>query len=226
MFEYLIIDGIFLLLWIILFFHRIDLRKEMVISSLVILPTTIFDYLSQPSYYHPQTFLSIPVGIEGPIFGFCIGGIGAVLYEELSQKHLRKIRERIEVKNKHWLVPLSVLIISLGTFFIFKINIMITLLSGLLIGALLIVRMRDDLKSAVLFSGVYFGLLYFLVVFVWLQMFPYALSYWNLEVFGNIIVLGVPLGEVLFGFLYGAFWGPVYEFLLGYKLVKIPKRSS
>lgn len=74
---------------------------------------------------------------------------------------------------------------------------------------------RPDLVKTLLFSGLYFGLLYFLILSVWLMIFPQAQEWWNFKIYGGITVLNVPLGEVLFGFLFAGFWGTLYEFIFG-----------
>src|SRR5450432_1753524 len=93
-----------------------------------------------------------------------------------------------------------VLIVSIGLNVLFDINIMISLPIGLLTGCLLIMIIRPDLVKTLLFSGLYFGLLYFLIFSVWLMIFPQAQEWWNLKIYGGITVFNVPLGEVLFGF--------------------------
>jgi hypothetical protein len=218
-YTYLVVDAIFLLVWSILFLHRKDLRYKIILSSLVILPLGIFDYLSQPSYWHPPTFFSIPVGLEGVLLGFSLGGIGAVLYDEISKQHLRKLKRKKPSLLAHFIVPLAVAGTSFLLHVAFHINMMISLPIGLTIGFILILLIRPDLKKPILFSGIYFGILYYLILFCWLYFFPEARNWWNLEIYSGLAVFGVPLGEALFGFLFGAFWGPIYEFLFDYKLV-------
>ena len=99
MFIYLALDFIFITIWSFLFFYRKDLRKKIFLSSIVLIPLGFFDYLSQPNYWHPPTFFSLPVGIEGIVFGFSIGGIASVLYEEITNKHLKKFRKKKPLNN-------------------------------------------------------------------------------------------------------------------------------
>jgi len=192
----------------------------MIFLSLISVPLGIFDYLSQPSYWHPPTFFSLPVGIEGYVLGFCIGGIGGVIYEERAQKQLRKKKVNRTATIYHLLIPLSVVAVSFGLYLGFRLNMMQSLPLALMLGAILITVFRRDLTRPVLFSGLMFGTFYFIVLFIWLLFFPAARTWWNLAIYGNLTVLGVPLGEVIFGFVYGAFWGPVYEFVFGYRLAR------
>jgi len=220
MFIYLAADALFLFVWLLLFMRRKDLRHKMLFSSLIVLPGGFLAYLSTPSYYHPPTFFSLPegIGIEALLLGFGIGGIGAVLYDEVARKHLHKFKRKVPSLFSHLLVPMGVLGITLGLYYIFDVNMMISLPFGLVLGFLSMVVIRPDLRKPVLLSGLYFGLLYFLVFLVWLSIFPEAQRWWNLEIYGGATILGVPLGEVIFGFSFGAFWGPIYEYCFDYRL--------
>lgn len=199
----------------------------MIFLGIIMQPLVIFGYYSVPTYWHPSLFFGLPVGIEDLLGGFFLSGIAGVIYEEISNIHLKKIRESLKIEAEHGIVPLLVLILSLGAFFVFKTNIMITLVVGLVLGTILLGTIRPNLRKAILLSGIYFGLLYSIIFSIWLFLFPEALQWWNLDIFWGVTILGVPLGEVLFGFLYGAFWGPIYEFLFGYSEVPfINKRKK
>jgi Lycopene cyclase len=149
------------------------------------------------------------------IFGFSFGGVASVLYSTRTNKY-ETFKPSIDIRNVIALSP--VLIVSIGLYVLFNVNMMISLPLGLLTGCLLIITIRPDLTKKLLYSGLYFGLLYFFVLFVWLLLFPQAKQWWDLTIYGNITILEVPLGEVLFGFLFSAFWGSAYEFIFSYKL--------
>jgi Lycopene cyclase len=214
MLPYLILAFMMGFCWLILFILRKDSRKKMLIMSLAVLAFAFFDYLSRPGYWHPPTFFSVPIGIEGVLFGFSFGGVASVIYP--VEKNKRQVKHGIDIKNIAALSP--VLIISVGLYLLFDVNMMISLPLGILAGCLLIMIIRRDLVKRLLYSGLYFGLLYPFVLGVWFMLFPQGLEWWNLEIYGGIAILNVPLGEVLFGFLFGAFWGVLYEFVFGYKL--------
>ena len=186
--------------------------------SCAVILFSFFDYYSRPGYWHPPTFFSLPVGIEDILFGFAFGGAASVLYPAKTNKHDGSIKRTVDVRNMATLSP--VLIISIGLFVLFGINIMISLPVGLLTGCLLIIAIRPDLAKRLLYSVSYFGLLYLFILLLWFWLFPQAQQWWNLKIYGNITVFNVPLGEVLFGFLFGAFWSAFYEFISGYKLNK------
>jgi Lycopene cyclase len=214
MLPYLILAFMLGFAWLILFILRKDSRKKMMIMSLAVLPFAFFDYLSRPGYWHPPTYFNIPIGIEGILFGFSFGGVASVLCP--FEKNKRQVKHGIDIKNIAALSP--VLIISVGLWLLFDINMMITLPLGLLAGNLLIMIIRPDLTKRLLRSGLYYGLLYFIILLIWFSIFPQAHEWWNLKIYGDIAIVHVPLGEVLFGFLFGGFWGVLYEFVFGVKL--------
>ncbi len=210
MVPYLVLALLMAIVWLLVAILRKDLRGKMLIMSLAVIPFAFFDYFSQPAYWHPPTFFSIPVGIEGVLFGFSFGGVASALYSFLANKRNGIVKRVVNVRNV--LIITMVLVISLGLFFMLGINMMISLLVGLLTGCFLIVTIRPDLTKPLLYSGLYFGLLYLLILSLWLQIFPRAIDWWNLKVYGDVTILRVPLGEVLFGFLFGSFWSVLYEF--------------
>ena len=214
--PYFILALIWRIIWFILFILRKDLRAKMLIMSSAVILFSFFDYYSRPGYWHPTTFFSLPVGIEDILFGFAFGGVASVLYPVKRIKHQGPVKSTVDVRNMAALSP--VLIISIGLFVLFGINIMVSLPVGLLTGCLLIVAIRPDLTKRLLYSGTWFGLLYLFILLLWFSLFPQAHQWWNLRIYGNITVFNVPLGEVLFGFIFGAFWGTAYEFIFSYKL--------
>lgn len=191
--------------------------------SLAVIPFAFFDYFSQPSYWHPQTFFSIPVGIEGTLFGFSFGGVASVLCSAAANKNT-PADQTADLKNIIVLSP--VLIISIGLYVLFDVNMMISLPLGLLAGCILIIARRPDLIKKLLYSGVCFGLLYVFVLAAWLLVFPQAQEWWDPGIYGSITVFNVPLGEVMFGFLFSAFWGTLYDFAFSYKLENPAKPVS
>jgi hypothetical protein len=199
-------------IWIILFIYQRQMRARMLAMSIVVIPFAFFDYFSQPAYWQPETMLDIPVGIEGVLFGFSFGGVAAVIFNAKDAKHSGYYKTSFSFRNMLSLLP--VMLISIGIWAMFGVNMMITLPVGLLAGWVIIIYFRHDLARRLLLSSLYFGILYSLVLSFWLVLFPAAQQWWNLSVYGGIAVNEVPLGEVLFGFLFGGFWNAGYEFVV------------
>ena len=203
-------------IWLLLFVIRKQHRRRIVVMSVVVIPFAFFDYFSQPVYWHPETYSSIPVGIEGVLFGFSFGGVAAGIQVDKVARTLVFKRQVVDARKLMALSP--VLIISLGLWQLSGVNLMITLPVGLFIGILIIVRARPDLMLRLVSSSVLFGIIYALVILTWLLIFPNAQQWWNLKIYAGITVMNVPLGELLFGFLFGGFWNASYDFVFASKL--------
>lgn len=81
---------------------------------------------------------------------------------------------------------------------------------------------RSDLIKQIIVSGLFFSLVYFSLFYIFNQLFPtYINDIYSLENFWGISVLGVPIEEIMFAFTVGACWSTFFEFIKGYRTVKI-----
>ena len=211
-------------LWLFLFLHRKDLRKEILIVSLLIGiggPLSELWYLRD--YWRPETFNGWPIGIEDFLFGFFIGGIASSIYEEIFGKHHSK---RVNRKH-HWswfiipVVALSVFVLNL-LIFVFGVNSIYASISIFIALTLLILYFRHDLLVDSLMSGLLVGAIMFFGYLIFLTIFPEAIhQWWILQNISGILILGVPIEELLWAFGWGMVGGPMYEFFAGLKFRKI-----
>ncbi len=213
--EYLIADLIGGLIWLFFYFRRKDLRREIIVMSLLAAPLGLFDLLYVPTYWTPQTFFNLPIGIEGIIFSFIIGGIAAASYAEISKKKIIKISKY----HKHF--SIIVLLSIIPTMFIFNhlfpINIAISMYVALLLGIALTVLIRKDLLRSTIIGALTFGLIYGSAIIFWSALYPHTQDWFNLVGLPKIFIFNAPVYEIIFGFLFGAYWGNLYEILFGYK---------
>ena len=146
MYEYLIGSLLFAAVWLILYLMRKDLRKEIILASLLCMPLGLSDYIFIPWYWNPRMLFNLKPGIESFIFAFAIGGIAAVLYEVVLKKHLRKAKEK-RIKTKRHLYALAgVVIFSMILFsFVFKKGLIYTGIISMALGAITIMISRKDL---------------------------------------------------------------------------------
>ena len=140
--------------------------------SILATPLALLDFFFVPSYWIPKTLFNIPIGIEGFVFSFEIGGIAAVVYPEFSKT--------IPVKIKNYHKPFTVAIIA-TTFALFLLlnklnfsNVMINLYVVLLVGTALTIYIRKDLLKSAIDGALLFGGIYFLSLTLWLKIFPQA----------------------------------------------------
>ncbi len=222
-FAYLIGDFIAFTVWLVLFIHRKDLRHKMLFLSIIlgfIGPISEFWYLKD--YWKPLTITNTPIGIEDYLFGFFVGGIASVLYEEFfskkfSKRHLRK---------HHWVVILIMLmgitvVISNILFFILKINsVYVSIIAFLLICFCMLI-FRKDLWFDAVASGLFLSVFFFLGYVVLLTIYPDLFNkMWHLQNLSGIYLGKIPIEEILWAFGAGMMTGPAYEFYAGLTLKK------
>jgi hypothetical protein len=216
-FAYLAACLIMLTLWIFLYIRRKDLHKEMIFMSLLASPLGLFDFLAVPLYWQPVTLFNVPIGFEGIFYSFCLGGITAVLYSEVARKtprHLHKYHKSSVLIV--FAITLAVLIAMMvqRTF-----NPAVTLYCALLVGIGISIYIRKDLLRGTIVGALCFGIAYFIMLKIWMTFYPETVEWFLFTGLPKMYVLDVPLWELLFGIIFAAYWGNIYELLFGYKLV-------
>jgi len=219
----------FLPAFLLLFFWRSDLRREMCIAGLVF---GIVAFLSEPifilHYWHPEyifplSYAGIPLGsFEDFLYGFLKGGIAAVIYEVLFAKSFARKKNR-EHQWKHMILPIYAVGVAL---FVLPIvlwawnPIYTSALSSVVILVPLALY-RSDLLSEAFTSGFLVVLLTFVGYQILLVFFPGVIeAWWRLENLSGIMISGIPIEEMLESFVVGFFGGPFYEFFKGLRLKK------
>lgn len=221
-FAYLVGSIIFLAVWLVFFFWRKELRREMLVMSFIAGFFTPLALIFLPDYWNPEHIAGkYPLGIEDYLFAFAIGGIAAVIYEATAGKThtLCECRKRNPIDVAIIAVAAAVIMIIFTA--IFGLNsIYSNYLSFLAIFGFVIYFRRDLLVQA-LMSGLMVGGLMFLFYQVWIWIYPGIIQHWwKLENISGILILGVPLEEILWGFGWGIAGGSIYEFARGMGLKK------
>lgn len=218
--HYLLGSLLLLAIWLLIFISQKKLRKEMLIASLIITPAALSEVFFVPGYWLPDTIGNPKLSIEDFIFTFAVGGIVAVIYE-LFMKGRVKHQRLCDCFNGgifHGLLLGTGVIAIFLTYTIFKINFMYAVYIGIIINIALIAVTRPDLIKKVIYSGLLFGLFYFLFFSIFAFFIPDFIMHWNINNLSGLIILGVPLEEIVWAFGVGALLGPIYEYLLGIKL--------
>lgn len=228
-YTYLIGDLILLLIWLILFFWRKDIRKEILIISLIFgIAGPLVEIFYIKDWWKPLTITNTHIGIEDFLFGFFIGGIIAVIYEVIFKKRIKiqevkKIKERKRNLNIIFLLALLI-ILFLGSFYILNLNSLIATIIGFATPTLIIYFKRKDLIVDSLITGILALLIaclgYSLIELItpgWINEF------WQWKNVPEIIILNVPIDDIFWYLFAGAFIGPLYEYWQEGKLINIKK---
>jgi hypothetical protein len=222
-YAYLAAGLIMLTAWTVLFIHRKDLRREMLIMSALAAPLGLFDFFAVPLYWQPVTMFGSLYNIENILYTFSLGGITAVLYSEVARKAPRHMH------TWHKTASLIVFSITLAVLVLFAslqiFNPAIVLYIALLCGLGAILYFRKDLVRGTVVGALCFGILYFIVLKLWMTLFPDTVTWFVFEGMPKLYVWGVPLWELTFGIIFAAYWGNVYELLFGYRLVNRSRKK-
>lgn len=204
----------FFLVWLLLFIFGKETRYQMLGASLITAPLGFTEYFFTQDYWYPDFYIPIiqGVGLESVLYAFCIGGIGAVVYEVLFQ---RFFINKTSVARPWWFSGILIVsVIGLLVGISLGYNSMIITISILLIAGGLILLLRPDLWRNALGSGLLVAGVTFVVFLGILMPFDPTLfttwwphSWWR--------VASIPSEELFFAFSWGFFAGPAYEFVHG-----------
>jgi hypothetical protein len=223
-YTYLLMGVIFAVLWAILFIWRKDTRKEMLLMSGIFgFAGPIADLLYTIDWWNPLTLSGTRIGFEAFFVGFVIGGVSAVIYEDIFKKRvkIRKISKvEDEIKNLNFGLFIGLALVLFFSLFFFGLNSFQSTILSLLIPTLIIWYKRKDLILDSIFTGIILvfvaSTVYTILEFLtpgWIQ------SFWLFENVPNIIILNLPIDDIIWYFLAGMFIGPLYEYWQKAKLI-------
>lgn len=214
-FAFLFGNIIQLVIWLVLYYNRKDLRKQILFNSV------LFGFFSLLSAYlwwtvdwwHPQNITGTRIGIEDFLIGFSSGGIASIIFEEIFKKNTYRIRKQ-HGSFKLFFVLIFITLLSISvSFWIFNFSSFVSfVITGILIGCLIIYE-RKDLAFDAFISGLLTTIAFLPFYYSIMATFPDWINqtyYWsNLS---GIKITGIPIEEMVFYFLFGFCVGPSYEF--------------
>jgi len=214
---------LYLIIWIFFFLRRKDLRKEMLLLSSA---SAIFGPLTELIYFkdwwHPITLTGYVFSIEPILFGFCIGGISAVIYEEIFGKKLYKDTKNIldfKKGKKIFILELIGIFLLFGLFFIFHLNSLLSTIIAFGTVTAIIIYHRKDLLIPSILSGalicIVASIVYSTLNIITPNWIEHFLFFNNTP---KIIVGGIPIDDLIWYFSVGMMLGPLYEY---YKVIKL-----
>ncbi len=217
-YAWLIWSSAFLLPWLLLYVLFPQHRAAMWCASVFMAPFGLTEPLFVPAYWNPPSLFELAqrtgFDIESIIFSFAIGGIGAVLYNIIMQKRLEPLGPGEHHQKRHrwhrW--ALAAPFVLFPVLYFLPWNSIYAGIAAMIAGAIAAVLCRPDLKLNTLVGGILFLALYtvFLLGLKWSAP-GYIEQVWNLEALSGVLVYGLPLEELLFGFSFGLVWTGIYE---------------
>lgn len=179
-------------------------------------PPSLFDFVQRTGF-----------DIESLIFCFAIGGVGAVLYNIATNQDLRPLgrEERTTWRHHYHRIALLVPVVAFPILCLTPVNPIYSAIAAMAFGGAATAACRPDLKSKTLIGGCLFAVYYaiFMLLLEWSAP-GYIARVWNLRDLWGVVVGGVPLEELLFGFAFGTYWSGIFEHLTWRGLVE-PSRG-
>lgn len=219
--AYLFLNLILLPIWLLLFYKRNDLRHKIILLSFLVgFVGMLSKYWYHTDYWNPLSLFNTYFLIEDFLFGFLIGGIGSVVYEELFGLKFSNRKTR----KHHWalffifFLGISITISNL-LFLNLGINSIYASLIGFMVVGLGFIIFRMDLIKDALISGAACGCILLLSYIILLYFYPLVFSaFWQLHNLSGVSIGKIPIEELFWAFGFGFVIGPMYEFYAGIKL--------
>ena len=225
-YSYLVGTIFYLIVWVILFWHRKDLQREMLVMSFLIglmgLATNY--YWWNVDWWHPPHITNTPVGIEDFLIGFASGGAIAVIYEEILKKRYYKSHVRRHVPG----VKIILLLLAQLTFWLLW-GLHLTSFVGSSIAMLTTASVMFYYRKDLFWKGFLTALLTPLISLVFYYPIIFSVPNWVNQTYrfnylSGRLVLGIPIEELIFWFFAGLVFGPLYEYWQGIRLVSMRVR--
>jgi hypothetical protein len=208
----------FMVPWLALYVANLRLRAVMWRASAATALFGLTEPIFVPEYWNPPSLFELArhtgFDIESLIFAFALGGIGSVFYNTLTHQHLvpASATERVAPLHRFHLAALLVPLASFVPLYFLPWNPIYPVLVSLLLGAIGSVVCRPSLGRKTVVGALLFLALYGVFMLGLRVITPgYIAEVWNLAALRGGLVIGIPLEELLFGLLFGAYWTGIYE---------------
>ena len=217
-FVWLIWSSAFLIPWALLYFFKTDFRKKMLRVSLATSLLGLSEPLFVPQYWNPPSLFDLAqrtgFDIESLIFCFAIGGIGAVMYNALTNSNIEVVphAERHTGRHRWHRLAIGAPFLVFPVLYFLPWNPIYPGIVALMIGGIANVLCRPDLLRNTLIGGALFLMLYAVFMSMLIFFVPgYIEQVWNHSDISGLLLVGIPLEELAFGFAFGLYWAGIYE---------------
>jgi hypothetical protein len=219
-YSYLGYSLIFLVIWVLFYILRADLRRRMLIFSIVITPLgPLSEIWFSKDYWTRPTIIGYPISIEDAIFAFTIGGIAYGIYKILFNMSLIESQP-----GRAWVVVAIGIIVLLPLWLLtdlMHVNSIFSSTISFILIAILTYILRPDLFKPSIITGLLVLVLFFLVYKLMQVIFPTAIESWCTGCNPTGLRLsGINIEELLWDFSWGLAGGTMYEVITGEKLRK------
>lgn len=217
-YVWLVWSSAFLIPWALLYLGKPGFRKEMMHVSLATSMLGFSEPIFVPEYWNPPSLFDLAqrtgFDVESLIFCFAIGGIGAVMYNVVTNRGLDEVPHSARYNGLHrWhRLAIAAPFLSFPLLYFLPWNPIYPGIVALAVGGVANVLCRPDLLRNTLIGGVLFLLLYSIFMLLLVIFAPgYIEQVWNLPDISGVLLGSIPFEELAFGFAFGLYWAGIYE---------------
>jgi hypothetical protein len=219
MYLYLYSSIILLFFWFFIYLKLIKNRKEILFVSIVSLVGAFLEPLFLYEYWTPKVLfdlnLKIGLDIESFIFSFACGGIAVGLYKFfLNSKYI--IIKVNKNSCKYYINRLGIflpVVLMVGLYYGFGIDFIYVVFLALSVQFIFVMLVRFDLIKVMIYGGISFLIFYTIFFKIVIILFPDFLVSWSLEKLSGIFIVGLPIEELVWAFLFGTFAAIFYKYI-------------
>jgi hypothetical protein len=200
--------------WLVVFFFRKDLQREMLVMGLLFMvPAVIAEYfIWTVDYWRPITLEGTRIGFEDILLGFTNGGLIAICYEFfLGKKHL--LLEKKNTNVSALLIFLLLVFVLTLLFWGFHVNSSIATPISFLVAVTALLLLRRDLIVYSLVSGT-ITMIGSIPVYIILEYLSpkFVNKTWLIGNLTGITIAGIPIEDLIYYFTLGCLLGTFYLF--------------
>jgi hypothetical protein len=225
-FNYPYLSGSLYLLaiWFVIFFLNKKDKKEQILMGLPgLIIGPLVEKMHLNDWWHPSFIFNTPIKIEDLIFGFSVAGIISVGYETILRKE-QWVYRRKKTSIKYLILLCIVFILILFGPYLLGLSSFWTSVFSTLMGALLILRKRQDLLPSMLASGLLMVIIAVPAYLVGLMVNPnWIQDEWYLDKLSGIYIYKIPIEELIWFFMVGFGMSAIWELRYGVKFIKRKK---
>lgn len=214
--TYLFGSLLFLILYLILFLWRKDLRKEMLLTGSIM---SIFIYVGcyamcTYDWWQPFTITGTRVGVEDLLFGFSLGGVTAVIYDAVLGKHYSKHSWKKTTSYLRFSFIFAVMVVFGVGLYLIGVKSFHSYYITTFLGSLFLWHVHPSLVNNSLLSGILTVLVAIPIYWAMNVVTPgWIESTYLWHSISGETFLTIPIEEIYYYFFTGTFFGPMYEYL-------------
>lgn len=198
--------------------------RLMVLAAAVHLPTILFAPTFEPLYWSPERTLGGRIGPEDAVVTAAIAAWGWYLVAVRYGRRLEAVAD-VATAFRRSLVPGAAVIGAYFGLLAVGLDAMTSLLATCIGAAVVLVARQPEQRAIAAWGAGSLMVVWFLLVAATYAFFPDFVHDWNLTGPWGRRIAGVPLGEIVWAAVYGAFWPLFFGHVFAVRMRPVEARA-